>query len=78
MTKQFHDPPRIPGTVPADGDDMTAKQGRATPAAGGPAGAGPPLSVTARTRHRRLRALGRVDRAWLYAVLDAGWSPTSG
>ena len=72
MTKQFHDPPRIPGTVPADGDDMTAKQGRATPAAGGPAGAGPPLSVTGRTRHRRLRALGRVDRAWLYAVLDAG------
>jgi nitroimidazol reductase NimA-like FMN-containing flavoprotein (pyridoxamine 5'-phosphate oxidase superfamily) len=25
-----------------------------------------------RTRHRRLRALGRSDRAWLYAVLRAG------
>lgn len=51
---------------------MTAKQGRAAPAAVDPAGAGPPLSVTERTRHRRLRALGQSDRAWLYAVLDAG------
>jgi uncharacterized protein len=51
---------------------MTASQGRAAPAAGDPAGAGPPLSVTERTRHRRLRALGQADRAWLYAVLGAG------
>ena len=28
--------------------------------------------MTERTRHRRLRALGQADRAWLYAVLDAG------
>jgi len=42
------------------------------PAAVDPAGAGPPPSVTERTRHRRLRALGQADRAWLYAVLDAG------
>src|SRR5712692_4719668 len=42
------------------------------PAAVDPAGAGPPPSVTERTRHRRLRALGQADRAWLYAVLDTG------
>jgi uncharacterized protein len=34
--------------------------------------AGPPLSATERTRHRRLRHLGRADPDWLYAVLDAG------
>ena len=31
-----------------------------------------PLSATERTRHRRLRALGRADRESLYAVLRAG------
>lgn len=72
MTTQFHNPPPTPGKVPASCDDMTTNQGRAAPAAGGPAGAGPPLSATERTRHRRLRALGQADRAWLYAVLDAG------
>ncbi len=72
MTTQFHDPPPAPGEAPASCDDMTASQGRAAPAAVDPAGAGPPLSVTERTRHRRLRALGQADRAWLYAVLDAG------
>ena len=72
MKTQFHDPPLTPGKMPARGDDMTASQGRPAPAAGDPAGAGPPLSVTGRTRHRRLRALGQANRAWLYAVLDAG------
>jgi uncharacterized protein len=37
-----------------------------------PAGGRLPLSATERTRHRRLRRLGRADRAWLYAVLEAG------
>jgi nitroimidazol reductase NimA-like FMN-containing flavoprotein (pyridoxamine 5'-phosphate oxidase superfamily) len=32
-----------------------------------------PLSVTERTRHRRLREQGRTDRADLLAVLDAGF-----
>jgi uncharacterized protein len=31
-----------------------------------------PLSATERTRHRRLRQLGRADRDSLYAVLEAG------
>src|SRR5215472_8853184 len=31
-----------------------------------------PLSATARTRHRRLRELGRADRESLFAVLGAG------
>src|SRR5215469_2218563 len=53
------------------GDDMTANQAPAVPS-GGPAGGGLPLSATERTRHRRLRALGRTDRQALYAVLDAG------
>jgi uncharacterized protein len=51
---------------------MTATQPPAAPAADDPAGGGPPLSATERTRHRRLRALGRTDRESLYAVLDAG------
>jgi nitroimidazol reductase NimA-like FMN-containing flavoprotein (pyridoxamine 5'-phosphate oxidase superfamily) len=34
--------------------------------------AGPPLSATERTRHRRLREQGRADRAELFAVLRAG------
>ncbi len=51
---------------------MTANQAQVAPAAGAPAGAGLPLSATERTRHRRLRALGRADRESLYAVLRAG------
>jgi nitroimidazol reductase NimA-like FMN-containing flavoprotein (pyridoxamine 5'-phosphate oxidase superfamily) len=51
---------------------MTASQAQAAPAAGDPPGAGPPLSATERTRHRRLRHLGRTDRQWLYAVMRAG------
>src|SRR5262249_15507491 len=54
------------------GDDMTANHAQAAPAAGDPAGGGPPLSATERTRHRRLRVLGRTDREALYAVLEAG------
>ncbi len=34
--------------------------------------AGPPLSATERTRHRRLREQGRADRAELFEVLGAG------
>jgi nitroimidazol reductase NimA-like FMN-containing flavoprotein (pyridoxamine 5'-phosphate oxidase superfamily) len=51
---------------------MTASQAQVAPIAGGPAGAGPPLSATERTRHRRYRHLGRADRESLYAVLGAG------
>jgi uncharacterized protein len=51
---------------------MTASQAQAAPAAGDGAGASLPLSATERTRHRRLRALGRTDRRSLYAVLRAG------
>jgi nitroimidazol reductase NimA-like FMN-containing flavoprotein (pyridoxamine 5'-phosphate oxidase superfamily) len=50
---------------------MTTTQAQAAPAAGDPQGAGL-LSATGRTRHRRLRALGRTDRESLYAVLRAG------
>jgi uncharacterized protein len=57
---------------PTTGDDMTANQAQAAPAAGDPAGAGLPLSATERTRHRRLRHLGRADRQSLHAVLRAG------
>jgi nitroimidazol reductase NimA-like FMN-containing flavoprotein (pyridoxamine 5'-phosphate oxidase superfamily) len=42
------------------------------PADGRPLSATTPLSSTERTRHRRLRHLGRVDRESLYAVLEAG------
>ena len=45
---------------------------QAGPAAAEPAGIGPPLSGTERTRHRRLRTLGRTERETLYAVLRAG------
>jgi uncharacterized protein len=51
---------------------MTATQAQAASATGDPAGAGPPLSATERTRHRRLRRLGRTDRQSLDAVLRAG------
>jgi uncharacterized protein len=51
---------------------MTANQSQAAPDTSEPAGAGPPLSATERTRHRRLRHLGRTDRQSLYAVLQAG------
>jgi Pyridoxamine 5'-phosphate oxidase len=51
---------------------MTANQARVGHASGDPVSAGLPLSATERTRHRRLRALGRTDRESLYAVLRAG------
>jgi len=51
---------------------MTQNQSQTAPAAEEPVSAGLPLSATDRTRHRRLRALGRTDRESLYAVLRAG------
>jgi uncharacterized protein len=67
VTTQFHDQPPATGRAPAGRGDGTPD-----PAAADLAGAQPPLSVTERTRHRRLRELGQADRAWLHAVLDAG------
>src|SRR5260370_23343937 len=52
--------------------DMPASPSQALPDASDPVAAGLPLSATERTRHRRLRALGRTDRESLYAVLRAG------
>src|SRR5260370_37613969 len=52
--------------------DMPASPSQALPDASDPVAAGLPLSATERTRHRRLRALGRTDREALYAVLRAG------
>jgi nitroimidazol reductase NimA-like FMN-containing flavoprotein (pyridoxamine 5'-phosphate oxidase superfamily) len=51
---------------------MTANQAQAETAVGDGAGASLPLSATERTRHRRLRHLGRTDRESLDAVLRAG------
>ena len=59
-------------TVPGRRCALTASPSQAVPAAQSPAGGGRPLSATERTRHRRYRHLGRVDRDCLYAVLDAG------
>ena len=69
------EPPDLPITadmVPGRRDALTASPSPAVPAASGPVGAGPPLSATARTRHRRYRHLGRTDRQSLYSVLNAG------
>ena len=57
-------------TMPGRRDALTA--GPSPAAANSPADGRLPLSATERTRHRRFRALGRTDREWLYAVLDAG------
>ena len=72
MSAQPPDLPITADTVPGRRDALTASPSQAVPAASGPAGAGPPLSATARTRHRRYRHLGRTDRQSLYSVLDAG------
>ena len=72
MSAQPPDLPITAGTVPGRRDALTASPSPAVPAASGPVGAGPPLSATERTRHRRYRHLGRTDRESLYAVLDAG------
>ena len=59
-------------TVLGRRDALTASPSRALPAANSPTGGKLPLSATGRTRHRRYRHLGRVDRDSLYAVLEAG------
>ena len=51
---------------------MTANQTQTARAVGDPPDEGPPLSTTERTRHHRLRELGRADRESLYSVLRAG------
>ncbi len=51
---------------------MTVNWAGAAAGTGDATHAGLPLSATERTRHRRLRALGRADRESLYAVLSAG------
>ena len=72
MSAQPPDLPITADTVPGRRDALTASPSQAVPAASGPVGAGPPLSATERTRHRRYRHLGRTDRQSLYSVLDAG------
>jgi uncharacterized protein len=57
MTAQARDPSITADTLP-DGRYALASS--------------PPLSATERTRHRRLRHLGRSDRESLFAVLEAG------
>jgi nitroimidazol reductase NimA-like FMN-containing flavoprotein (pyridoxamine 5'-phosphate oxidase superfamily) len=59
-------------TAPGRRGALTASPSQAVPATHGPVGGKPPLSATERTRHRRYRQLGRADRDFLYAVLDAG------
>jgi hypothetical protein len=58
-------------TVPGRRGALTAGPSQAVSPTS-PAGGKPPLSATERTRHRRYRQLGRVDRDSLYTVLDAG------
>src|SRR5215469_5350427 len=54
--------------------DVSARpqDGIPAPAGTSPAPTGLPLSVTERTRHRRLREQGRADRQSLHAVLSDG------
>ena len=72
MSAQSPDLSNKPGTVPGRRDALTASPSQAVPATTSPAGGKLPLSATERTRHRRYRHLGRVDRDSLYAVLEAG------
>jgi uncharacterized protein len=71
------------GEPPEEQGTEDAVPGRRDALAAGPSGPVPatdsqtaaekkPLSATERTRHRRFRQQGRVDRESLYAVLDAG------
>jgi uncharacterized protein len=71
MSAQSPDLPITADMVPGRRGAMTASPSPAVPA-NSPAGGRLPLSATQRTRHRRFRHLGRVDRNSLYAVLDAG------
>ena len=72
MNTQIRDPSKTADTVPGSSDHLTASPYRAMPAAGQAASSGLPLSATERTRHRRLRHLGRADRESLYEVLATG------
>jgi uncharacterized protein len=72
MSPQSPDLSSTADTVPGRRDALTASPSPAVPAANSPAGGKLPLSATERTRHRRYRHLGQVDRESLYAVLDAG------
>jgi uncharacterized protein len=72
MSPQSPDQPITADTVPGRRDALTASPSPAVPATNSPAGGKLPLSATERTRHRRYRHLGRADRDFLHAVLDAG------
>ena len=72
MSAPSPDPPSTADTVPGRRDALAAGPSPAVPAAKSPTGGRLPLSATGRTRHRRYRHLGRVDRDCLYAVLGAG------
>jgi uncharacterized protein len=72
MSAQSPDLSITADAVPGRRCALTASPSQAVPAAQSPAGGGLPLSATERTRHRRYRHLGRVDRGCLYGVLDAG------
>lgn len=72
MSAQSPDLSNTADTMPGRRGAQTASPSQAVPAATSPTGGKLPLSATDRTRHRRLRHLGRVDRDSLYAVLDAG------
>ena len=72
MSAQPPDQSSTADTAPGRRDALTASPSPAVPAATSPVGGRPPLSATERTRHRRYRHLGRVDRESLYAVLEAG------
>src|SRR5260370_15625272 len=72
MSAQPPDLPSTADTVPGRRDALPASPPLAMPATNSPTGGKLPLSATERTRHRRYRHLGRADRDYLYAVLDAG------
>ena len=71
MSTQSPDQSIKPDTVPGRRDALTASPSPTVSATNSPAGR-KLLSATERTRHRRYRHLGRLDRESLYAVLGAG------
>jgi uncharacterized protein len=72
MSAQPPDLPDKPDTVPGRRDALTPGPSPAVPATDSPVSGKLPLSATERTRHRRYQRFGRVDRDFLYAVLEAG------
>jgi uncharacterized protein len=72
MSAQSPDLSITADAVPGRRDALTASPSQAVPATDSPAGGRLPLSATERTRYRRFRHLGRVDRDSLHAVLDTG------